>query len=74
MKSDPQRPWVSLTFLLLVGRFGVNGVQWKARLPWDWEVSDSQCVHLLLSLAFGVTLEEPGKHWVSSYEQKLTEH
>lgn len=47
-----------LTIFLFVCRFGINGVKWKTRLSRNGKISDSQCIHFFLALAFGITLKK----------------
>jgi hypothetical protein len=47
----------ALTIFLFVCRLGINCVQWETRLSRNGKVSDSQCVHFLFTLAFGIALK-----------------
>ena len=50
-----------LTIFLFVRRFGVNGIKWKTRLSRNGKISDSQCIHFFLALAFRIALKKKKK-------------
>lgn len=47
-----------LTIFLFVDRFGINCIKWKTRLSRNRKISDSQCIHFFLALAFGTALKK----------------
>lgn len=70
MRSTPV-----LTFLLLIGRFDIHGVEREAGLSRDGEVGDAQGVHLLLPLTPGAALrglQHRSGRYLQQQQQLLT--